>query len=231
MNTGTPRPASIGSDGERRVVGALLALLTVVGLYAFLQSPFFAVEDVRVQGTITIPDDEIVALSGVRRGDNLLTIDMRQSADAIAVHPRVERAVVQRRLPGGLAITVVEHEPMMLVPDEDGPVAVARDGSDVPFLPEEAARLPVVRDGRDPMLATFLRIASMMPEHMRAGIAEMFADDGTIILKGRAGETVLLGSADELERKLAIASSLLRNGGYAVIDVRYPLSPAVRGEM
>lgn len=228
MYTGTPRRAAPGPDGEARVVGALIGLLAVVGLYAFLQSPFFAVGEVHVQGLVTVAADEIVALSGVRQGDNLLTIDLRASADAVAVHPRIERAAVQRRLPGGLVISVVEHEPMMLVPDGDTLIAVARDGSDVPYSPEEAARLPTVRDGRDAMLDTFLRIASAMPEDMRAGVAEMFVERNTIMLRGRAGETVLLGDGSELERKLTIAASLLRDGRYVVIDVRYPLSPAVR---
>lgn len=228
MYTGTPRRAAPGPDGEARVVGALIGLLAVVGLYAFLQSPFFAVGDVHVQGLVTIAEDEIVALSGVRRGDNLLTVDLRASADAIAVHPRIERAVVKRRLPGGLFVTVVEHEPMMLVTDGDALLAIARDGSDVPFSPEEAARLPIVRNGRDAMLDTFLRIASTMPDDMRAAVAEMFLDRGTITLRGRAGETVLVGDGSELERKLTIAASLLRDGRYLVIDVRFPLSPAVR---
>src|SRR5690606_40301830 len=50
------------SAEEPRVILALLGLLAAAGLYAFLQSPFFALADIRVEGWRTVPPEEVVAL-------------------------------------------------------------------------------------------------------------------------------------------------------------------------
>ncbi len=59
-------------------------------------------------------------------------------------------------------------------------------------------------------------------------MAEVIVDDRGLTLYGRGGETILLGDASELERKLAIVADLLRQNRYVVIDVRFPSSPTVR---
>lgn len=223
MATQQPR-----SPEEPRVAAALLGLLAVVSLYAFLQSPFFSLAQLTVEGNETVSFDDIAAFSGVRRGDNLLRLDMQEVAAAVAGHPRIERAAVRRRLPGTLVIAVVEYEPLLLAVSDEGVTALAHDGSRVPVSEEEAARLPVFYGTVDDVDATLLRLAAWMPPDVRSRILEVVVERDGFVLRGRTGETVLVGDADQLSRKLSIAADLLRQERYAVIDVRFPASPTVR---
>lgn len=220
------RPAEPRSAEEARVVAALMGLLLVVGVYAFMQSPFFAVAQVDVVGTSAVPPEEVTALTGVRPGDNLLTLDMSAIAADVQRHPRIERASAGRVLPGVLRVTVLEYEPVLLVQtDDDHPWGVARDGTPVPVYVEEAARLPLVRGEVDDEV---LRLANLLPADIHARIAEVVVDGDGLTLRGRNGETILLGDGVQLERKLDIAVDLLRQDRYVVIDVRFPASPVVR---
>lgn len=216
------------SSDEARVVAALLGLLAVIGLYAFLQSPFFSLAELDVVGAVVVAPEEVAALAGVRPGDNLLTVDMQRVAANVALHPRIERAAVRRSLPGALIVTIVEYEPILLAETEERLVALAEDGTEIPHSPEESARLPVVRTDPAAIDDTVLMLAAMLPADIHAQTAEILFDNGSLTLRGRAGETVLLGDAAELQRKLDIAVDLLRQQRYAVIDVRFPSSPAVR---
>lgn len=219
------KPSEPRSRAEARVVAALLGLLLVVGVYAFLQSSYFAVAEVAVHGARAVPVEEIMALTGVRLGDNLLTLDMEAVAADVTRHPRIQRVQVERDLPGVLRVKVVEHEPLLLAAVDGELIAFSRDGTPIPVSDEEAARVPVVRGDVD---ETVLRLANLLPTDVHARIAEIVADDGAFTLRGRAGETVLLGDEAELVRKLDIAVDLLRQNRYAVIDVRFPASPVVR---
>lgn len=215
------------SAEEPRVILALLGLLAAAGLYAFLQSPFFALADVRVEGWRTVPPEEVVALSGVRYGDNLLRVDMPKAAAAVERHPRIERAAVRRRLPGTLVIGVVEYEPLLLAVSDEDAAALAYDGTRIPVTEEEAARLPVFYGEPDAVPPELLRVAGLLPPDIHRRVLVMEAEGG-LVLRTRTGETVLLGDGENLSRKLGIAVDLLRQDRYAVIDVRFPASPAVR---
>lgn len=216
------------SPEEARVVAALLGLLLVIGVYAFMQSPFFAVAEVEVHGGYAVHPHDIVELSGVKTGDNLLTINIQAVAANVIQHPRIERAEVRRRLPGVLLITVVEREPLLLLTNGEDVFGVAGDGTFVPVSEDEAALLPVVHGEVDELDESVLMLANVMPSDVHARVAEVIVDDRRLTLYGRGGETILLGDASELERKLAIVADLLRQNRYVVIDVRFPSSPTVR---
>ncbi|MFO7264769.1 MAG: FtsQ-type POTRA domain-containing protein [Bacillota bacterium] len=219
------RPLEPRSAEETQVVAALLGLLLVVGVYAFLQSPYFAVAEVDVQGTSAVAAEEIVALTGVHAGDNLLALDLDAIAAGVEGHPRIQRAEVRRALPGVLRVTVTEYEPLLLVVVNGEATALARDGTPIPVTPQEAERLPLVRGEAD---AAVLRLASLLPEDVHARVAEIVREGGSLTLRTRSGETILLGDGTQLERKLDIALDLLRQNRFAVIDVRFPSSPVVR---
>lgn len=126
-----PRP-------DRRAIAAIavIAVLAPVGVYgwrahqagtfvrwwreagiAYSQATTrigFAIADVTVEGRgRTTPDSILKALS-VRRGDPILDVDLAAAGARIAQLPWIESAVVRRRLPGHLHITLVEREPFAL---------------------------------------------------------------------------------------------------------------------
>ena len=205
------------SAEEPRVILALLGLLAAAGLYAFLQSPFFALADIRVEGWRTVPPEEVVALSGVRYGDNLLRVDMPKAAAAVERHPRIERAAVRRSLPGTLVIGVVEYEPLLAV--SDGRIALAYDGA---HSGHGGNRAPSVFWQPDAVPPELLRRRGCAADIHQRLVMEA---EGGLIARTRTGRQSL--GDENLSASWASPWTSLRQDRYAVIDVVFRL-PAVR---
>ncbi|MFS8664757.1 MAG: FtsQ-type POTRA domain-containing protein [Limnochordales bacterium] len=213
-----------------RVGAALLALLAVIGLYAFFQSPFFAITEVRVVGAARLAPETLIERAQVRLGDNVLHVDLQAVASRLASHPRIQHAAVVRQLPGVLEITVTEYEPVALVLDDDGPVGLAADGTRVPLVVDEGDGLPALLDVPPELVPVALEAAALVPAPLRSGVAAVgFAPATGLWLATRSGTQILLGDGQDLERKLAIALELLADD-YTLIDVRFPRRPVVRSQ-
>lgn len=210
---------------------AITTLMIALGLFAFLQSPYFQITHIAVQGNEIVNEAILLANAQVQPGDNLLNVDMRALAARVAAHPRVRHVNVDRRLPSTLLLIVSEHVPVALVVQEDTRYAVTGDGTVVPLGEDEAERLPVIVDAAPELLPLAVEAAAHLPAALRATVAtvEVEADDGVnITLRTRNGGLILFGDGQELARKAAIAASLFQADDYALIDVRFPRSPAVR---
>lgn len=110
--------------------------------------------------------------------------------------------------------------------------AVNEAGTSVPLFDGEAERLPMASEDTPELLSVAIAAAAHMPPSLRALVGTIDvqrSDDGLHIeAVTRTGGHILFGDAVELERKGAIASSLLDTEDYAVVDVRFPRSPTVR---
>lgn len=210
---------------------AITALLIALGLFSFLHSPYFHITDIAVHGNEIVDEASLLAKAQVQPGDNLLNVDMRALAGRVATHPRVRHVNVDRRLPSTLLLVVSEHVPVALVVQEDAEFALTGEGGVVPVGEAEKERLPIIA-GLDPkLLPLAVEAAARMPAALRLRVAavEVDARDGvSITLRTRSDGLILLGDEHELARKAAIAESLLQTDDYALIDVRFPRSPAVR---
>lgn len=251
------QPAS-GRDGAPFPVGlALVAFALALGLYSFLNSPYFHVAAVTVEGNRAVSAAEVRDLASVYPGDKLLQVDLRKLAARVASHPRVRHVHVDRRLPDTLLIVVQEHVPVAWVVPLDGPeaavdaeadesppsdtegeeqgpvrAAVNEAGQVIPLVGDEGDRLPVAASSRPELLPAAVAAAAAMPEGLRAVLLRIDAEDGGegvhITAHTRSGGVILFGSEEDMPRKAAIAASLLEGDDYALVDVRFPRSPAVR---
>ncbi|QSR84499.1 cell division protein FtsQ/DivIB [Methylacidimicrobium sp. B4] len=109
----------------------------------------FALQEVVLEGTERLPRKEILAASGLRLGQNLLSISLPEVYKAVSSLPYVQRASVRRELPNRIEITIEERVPLAkvwtkakrfsgqsLCVDFQGVVFVARRGEVVALLPE-----------------------------------------------------------------------------------------------
>jgi len=214
-----------------RVGLALLALLAVVGLYAFLQSPFFAITEVRVVGAAKIEPETLIERAQVRVGDNVLHVDLQAVASRLASHPRIQRAAVVRELPGVLELIVTEYQPVARLGDGDEAVGLAADGSRVPLVEGEAHSLPALVDVPVELWPEALQAAALLTPEVRLETAKVgFDPEAGLWLETRRNVRILLGDGQDLERKVAIALEVLAQGRYRLIDVRLPRAPVVRSQ-
>jgi cell division protein FtsQ len=75
----------------------------------------FGLEHVNVRGANRASDSELLKLTGLSLGQNILQLDVGAIEHAFASHPWVKSAKVSRRLPDTLDVVLVEHEPQGVV--------------------------------------------------------------------------------------------------------------------
>ena len=101
--------------GLRWVAGGTILIGVSLGLawgahhYA-LTTPRFALTDLNIQGQRRLTKEEILSLSNIRLGQNLLSFEPEAVEAALVTSPWVESARVIRRMPGTLNVQLVERE-------------------------------------------------------------------------------------------------------------------------
>jgi hypothetical protein len=80
----------------------------------------FIVREVRLQGTLSIPRDTLLARLGDVRDKPMLELDLFSLARAIRSHPRVKRVELLRRLPGTLEVRVTERRELAVIATSGG---------------------------------------------------------------------------------------------------------------
>jgi hypothetical protein len=78
-------------------------------------NPTLAITQVQVETDGIIPADQIRAWSNVKKGENLLALDLSRIKRDLEMVPLIESASVERLLPRDLIITVREREPIARV--------------------------------------------------------------------------------------------------------------------
>lgn len=225
---------------------ALLRLLLATSLSAALaaggfllwrwarQSPALAIDQISFTGLRRASEPELLKLSGLALGQNLLALDTAAAGRAIEAHPWVKKVSLSRRWPRTLLVEVGEHQPKAVVAlgelyllDEEGELfkkLLAPDGVDLPLVTglerEEYVQAP--RRAREKLLLA-LEVAQAYAQSSlakQAALSEVRLEDGQLTLVTGAGQEVRLGRGDwreKLERLSKVREELARRGMVAEV--------------
>ena len=112
---------------KRSALYAPLSFLIICVAIAFGLSVFFRVSGIEVEGNSLYSAEEVIAASGIEKGDNLFFINQFSVVSRIyAKLPYVEKAAINRSLPNRLTVVVSESHAIACVEAEDGMWAVDR---------------------------------------------------------------------------------------------------------
>ena len=111
---------------KQRARTALLAVfaggvvLLVSALFIFMHDVLmsadaFPVEHIRITGAERLPQDVVIRRAGVRRGDNILQVNLSKVRKRLISHPWIADAQIRREIPGGLWIRIREHQSLAVV--------------------------------------------------------------------------------------------------------------------
>lgn len=96
-----------------------MALLTVVlavtGVYLTLSGTLFSVQQVEFAGVVTLDQGELMEMTGIGLGDNLLALDTGKVAEHLEAHPMLDVIRVDRRYPHTVYIQIREREPWAVI--------------------------------------------------------------------------------------------------------------------
>jgi len=86
------------------------AVLAVIAAVAAACVVFFRINEVFVEGNVRYTADEVIQVSGIKSGDNLITIPKAHITGVIRTElPYVESVSIRRKLPDGVIIEVQER--------------------------------------------------------------------------------------------------------------------------
>lgn len=222
----------------RAVLGAVVVVGVAVGVAwgarrYVRESPRFALKDVRVNGLHHRGQGDIVERAGLVLGTNLFGIDLEDARQKLIADPWLANVSLSRRLPGSIAIEVVEREAAALVAVGDTTYLATRDGEIFKRLElGDPVDLPIVsgltadgvaedREGAVTEVKRALDLGAEYSESNLAGKAPLqqihVAEDGALTLVvGKSGLTISLGKAPyrrKLEQAARVASELERRLG------------------
>ena len=213
----------------KRSLFSILGLLFIASAgyagYAFAHSSFFDLNEIQIEGNVIVSRDELIALSGLRHGVNLLGVSTEQAAAGMRSQPYIKDAAVARSFPNKIEIRVSERTPLALISDGERHLVLDESGhclTEVGLVAAESWSLPSIRCSSeaavlhpgeqsedDGVLAALTLIQKLDPFFME-NILEfnaMTADKLAVI--NIDGLPVYFGPPEDLDRKLQNYEDLL----------------------
>ena len=222
----------------------MIVLLVVVGAsipkaYSGLQgSDLFKLQEIIVVGSHFLTPEEVVIQSGLTQGTNLFDTNLKSATDSIVAHPLVRNALLLRRPPDSLVISVEERVPIALVSTTAGMLGFDRDAVSfelpaVPFdLPVVTGLSKVLSDSTlsefavRHSIARFIEVAMADQLDFWEQVSEvclLTPEEGDLILStGMILKVRLDGISEQIQNYRAfLASSEVQPTDLAYIDLRY----------
>lgn len=118
-------------------------LLIIAALLSFvIYLPLFRLEEIRIKGSAYINENDVCHISGICKGQHILSIKPEKITESLLKDLRIEEAKVERIFPNGLEIKIKERTPVACVACEYGFLDI--DGNGIVL---DAYRTPKGRTG------------------------------------------------------------------------------------
>ena len=136
QNRYKPESAKTAADGKQKASGSrkglsffriivpvfVVAAMSLAAIWAHdavVQSPFFTIQNIHIEGLNRVTRDELITRAGLDQPANLFEIHLAAVERQLVSHPWVARATVRRDLFTGLDIRIEEQEPLAIVTIEN----------------------------------------------------------------------------------------------------------------
>ncbi len=151
----------------RGAIGLAAILLLAVPWWAprvLSTLDFFHVRRIEFDGVRYSDPSELVALLAIDTTESVwMALD--PLGERVREHPMVVHAVVTRRLPATLVVTVRERSPIALAPSDSGLVPVDSAGASLPIDPSRTpVDVPIIADADTALLRLLSQLRTGAPE-------------------------------------------------------------------
>jgi cell division protein FtsQ len=231
--------ARLSRPSLRALLAVALSVAGLAGGWMWLRdSQLVAVDEVVVTGASGPQAEQIrAALRDAAADMTTLHVRADDLRAAVATYPIVRALHVQRDLPHGLRITVLQHVPVAAVQAAGRRTPVAADRTVLRGAPTDGLPVVVARtapgDGRlDPRTARAVALLATAPAALRARVERVAAGSRGWTATVRDGPMLVFGVAERLRAKwIAVARVLAdrSSAGATYVDVRLPERPAAGG--
>lgn len=219
----------------RLVLAAVLLVGVVAAWVVVPASDAFRIRHVEVTGAGAVSDLEVrERIDALLDGKTVFTVDEDELAERISELPFVRSVRVERHLPGGLQLHVVEYRPLALgLASGDGGGQfwlVARDGRVLATArrTDWSGRIPTVTLRHDDIKPgdhvddePALRLLSSRPTSSTLEFEKIVADEYAITAQLVGGVEVRFGRPVALRQKLLVAEAMLQQAARKDLTPRY----------
>lgn len=123
------KPLRRGSGKSLKVFYVFLALLIGGAAAYYCVTTLFVVHTISVEGLTRYDTEEVIATSGIKKGETLFGIDGETIGDKIAsVYNYIETAVVRKKYPNEIILEITEAEPFAYLEEADGYTLISTTG-------------------------------------------------------------------------------------------------------
>ena len=219
-------------------------------LVAVLYYGVFVVRSITVTGNSALPAEEIIRLSGIRKGQPILSVSGEAVEAGLKQNPMLKYRYVEKRLPGEIILAVREREACCwmtwngILYTMDKQRMILFETEDMSVQPAKLVRVNGLRIRGGSMVGQTLVLESAWQEAVFSNLflemkvlncTELIAEANlsspeSILLTTRDGFTVSMGGADNIHAKLRsmlLTREELVRRGYSggVINVSLPETP------
>ncbi|HRR76812.1 MAG TPA: FtsQ-type POTRA domain-containing protein [Ruminococcus sp.] len=209
-----------------------VVLLVVTAGITICHTFLFNLKKIRVSGESDMYSaEEIVQASGIKEGDNLLRLDTAKSEQAILDKLLyVETASVEKKYPTSLEIRVTKCIPAFNVVYDGGTLLVSKKGkiladngagtsymsNGLPIIygyePADLTAGKAIETENEHKSEAFQELIKSITEKKDSGIATLdMSDEFNIIVNYQNGMIFKMGSWNDVEYKLSLASSIMED--------------------
>lgn len=228
-----PRRSLLGWLSSGRLVGLLLFLAAAGALVYLFVDPRFSVQRVEVEGNSAL-DAEVVAELAAVRGRPVWFVQREVAAARLRENAYVASAAVEVALPDLAIVRIVERRPevrwqaggVQYLVDGTGKVLAAADTpaeADVLVIADSSHMLLSPNDQLDlDAIGLAQSLALRLPVELGFAPAQIGWDYGLgVYVRSPAGQTIVFGQSEGLDRKLAVLAVLLNDQtAFTYLDLR-----------
>lgn len=132
---------------NRRLLFYLSIFFVLIAIIVYLQSPLSQIRHVDIKGNQVLADDEIVAKSGLSKGENIWMLNDTKAKEKVESHPLIKEATVKRKLPQSVEVKVDEYQIVGYIENDGAYYPLLEDG--------ELLTEPIENKGDEPLLHDF----------------------------------------------------------------------------
>src|SRR3954449_8273375 len=238
-----PRRAVSSWIVSGRIASLLLLIAALGGLLYVATAPRFNVREIIVDGAQAMKPSTVAELAGVR-GQSIWVVDTRQIVERLKGSAYIEQAQASVSLPDRITISVTERRPevrwqsgstlylldasgRVLDTDTTGPISstlVIEDRSNRPLKPNDMVDTDALKLGRVLSLRLPAELG-LRPAHIGWNL------DTKIFITTADNRTIIFGRSDNLDDKLSVLGTLLKDGtAFTLLDLR-PAMPFFRNDV
>lgn len=155
---------------HRRKLNLSITLLAlVISLtYALYFTDLFVVKEVKVSGGTKIGKEEVIKLTGLKGGERLFGLDLKEIKKKLEAHPYIEEVFLARRPPSVLEIVIKEREGLAILIQENKGYLVDKRGVIIGgIIPQDYIYYPLIEIKDETWKENFFRFLSWLKSNKK----------------------------------------------------------------